>query len=55
MSDSGKLRDAEGIPVALAAAGHSALTGKSFPDTAGGLGQALLYLRDTYAPELRMG
>ncbi len=47
--------DAEGIPVALGAAGHSALTGKSFPDTAGGLGQALLYLRDTYAPELRMG
>ncbi len=47
--------DAEGIPVALSAAAHSALNGQSFPNTAGGLGRAMLYLRDTYAPELRMG
>ena len=47
--------DAEGIPVAMSAAAHNALNGQSFPDTAGGLGRAMLYLRDNYAPELRMG
>ena len=47
--------DASAIPVALAAADHPALAGTEFADDAGGLGQALLYLRDQLAPELRMG
>ena len=47
--------DATAIPVALAAANHPALAGQAFPDDAGGLGHALLYLRDHHAPEVRMG
>jgi len=47
--------DASAIPVSLAAANHPALAGQTFADDAGGLGQAMLYLRDTYAPSARMG
>lgn len=47
--------DATRIPVALSAAKHEALSGESFPDDAGGLGRAMLYLRDTVAPTARMG
>jgi hypothetical protein len=47
--------DATAIPVSLAAANHPALAGETFPDHAGGLGQAMLYLRDQHAPAVRMG
>jgi hypothetical protein len=35
--------------------GHPELAGQNFPSDAGGLGQAMLYLRDQRAPEVRLG
>ncbi len=45
--------NASAIPVSLG--GHPALAGQAFANDAGGLGQALLYLRDQHAPEVRLG
>lgn len=45
--------DASSVEVAVASSGFAGLEG--FPNNAGGFGQALLHLRDTYAPEARMG
>ncbi|WP_437681767.1 hypothetical protein [Sorangium sp. So ce131] len=45
--------DATSVPVAVASSGHPDVAG--FPDHAGGLGQALLKLRDQHAPSVRMG
>ncbi|MFO0554283.1 MAG: hypothetical protein U0271_38235 [Polyangiaceae bacterium] len=47
--------DAASIPVSLSNANHPALAGQSFADNAAGLGQAMLYLRDQLAPNVRMG
>jgi hypothetical protein len=47
--------DATAVPVSLAEASHPELDGQSFADHAGGLGQAMLYLRDRHAPNVRMG
>jgi hypothetical protein len=47
--------DATAVPVSLAAAAYPALAGQRFADHAGGLGQALLYLRDRLAPQVRLG
>ncbi len=45
--------DATSVPVKVAASGQPDVAG--FPDNASGLGQALLSLRDKYAPAVRMG
>ncbi|WP_437878447.1 hypothetical protein [Sorangium sp. So ce513] len=45
--------DATSVPVAVASSGHPDVAG--FPDHAGGLGQALVKLRDQYAPSVRLG
>jgi len=45
--------DATSVPVSVASSGLPELAG--FPNHAGGFGQALLALRDQYAPEARMG
>jgi hypothetical protein len=45
--------DATSVPVQVAGSGHPDVAG--FPDHAGGLGQALVELRDLYAPEIRLG
>lgn len=47
--------DATAVDVALSGANHPALAGESFSDDAAGLARAMLYLRDQYAPEVRMG
>jgi hypothetical protein len=47
--------DASAVPVALSAAAHPALEGYAFTDDAGGLGRAMLHLRDEHAPDVRMG
>ncbi|GEM_PF-6067985 len=47
--------DASTIEVNLSQANHPALQGKVFADDAGGLGQAMLYLRNDLAPKVRMG
>ncbi len=47
--------DASSVPVSLSGAEHPDLQGQSFSDDAGGLGQALLHLRDQKAPDVRMG
>jgi hypothetical protein len=44
--------DATSVPVRVASSGHPDLAG--LPDHAGGLGRALLALRDRYAPDVRM-
>jgi hypothetical protein len=45
--------DATSVPVAVESSGHPDLGG--FSNHAGGLGQALLALRDQYAPDVRLG
>ncbi|WP_437683435.1 hypothetical protein [Sorangium sp. So ce131] len=45
--------DAKSVPVAVATSGHRDVAG--FPNHAGGLGQALVKLRDQYAPSVRLG
>ncbi len=45
--------DATSVPVAVESSGHPDLGG--FANHAGGLGQALLALRDQYAPDVRLG
>lgn len=45
--------DATSVPVSVAGSGHPDVAG--FPDNASGFGQALLALRDKYAPSVRMG
>ena len=45
--------DASAITVAMD--GHAALGGQTFANDAGGLGQAMLYLRDQHAPDVRLG
>ncbi|WP_437737416.1 hypothetical protein [Sorangium sp. So ce1335] len=45
--------DATSVPVAVASSGHPDVAG--FPDHAGGLGQALVKLRDQHAPSVRLG
>ncbi len=45
--------DPTSIPVQVGGSGHPDVAG--FPDHAGGLGQALVALRDQYAPAVRLG
>jgi hypothetical protein len=45
--------DPSAIPVALD--GHPDLAGQNFPSDAAGLGQAMIYLRDQRAPDVRLG
>ncbi len=47
--------DAGTLPVQVVSSGHPDLAGQAFPDDAGGFGQALVYLRDKYAPDVRLG
>lgn len=47
--------DAGSVFVNISGASHPALEGVSLSDDAGGLGRALLYLRNTIAPTVRMG
>jgi hypothetical protein len=45
--------DPASVPVQVAGSGHPDVSG--FPDNAAGLGQALVALRDAYAPQARLG
>ena len=47
--------NASAVPVSLRESNHPALSGQSFSDDAGGLGRAMLHLRDRYASRVRMG
>ena len=45
--------DATSVPASVGSCGHTDVSG--FPNHAGGIGQALLHLRDKYSPQTRMG
>jgi hypothetical protein len=48
-------KDPTTVPVKVVSSGQSDLAGQSFSEDAAGFGKALLYLRDKYAPDARMG